>query len=86
MKCGYSDGKEIFNYVKIIPVNACIEAFLTCFRCLKDKPSDIALRDWTHFSVGFTELGLQVWCVRCNCNVIHIDFEGHTHPDNLETE
>ena len=28
------------------------------------------------FSVGWTELGLQVWCETCDNNVINFDFKG----------
>tara|TARA_B100000214_G_scaffold68580_1_gene45752 strand:+ start:908 stop:1228 length:321 start_codon:yes stop_codon:yes gene_type:complete len=28
------------------------------------------------FSVGWTELGLQVWCETCDSNVINFDFKG----------
>lgn len=34
--------------------------------------------------VSFTDVGLQVWCLRHNCNVIHIDFEGRKHPASTE--
>ncbi len=27
------------------------------------------------FEVGFTSLGIQIWCIRHNINVCHIDFE-----------
>lgn len=37
---------------------------------------------YARISVGFTELGIQVWCVRHDVNVIHIDFEGRRHPAN----
>ena len=28
------------------------------------------------FSVGWTELGLQIWCETCDSNVINFDFKG----------
>ena len=33
--------------------------------------------------VGSTPIGIQVWCLRHDVNVIHVDFEGHKHPANL---
>jgi len=32
--------------------------------------------------VGWTKLGIQVWCKRHNMNLLHIDFEGQRHPAN----
>jgi hypothetical protein len=29
-----------------------------------------------HLEVGWTPKGLQVWCKRCERNVLHLDFEG----------
>lgn len=31
------------------------------------------------YDVAWTKWGIQVWCPVHNANVIHIDFEGHTH-------
>ena len=31
------------------------------------------------YDVAWTKWGIQVWCPEHNVNVIHIDFEGHTH-------
>ncbi len=35
-----------------------------------------SLRDYTVLDIGFTDMGLQVWCRRHERNVCHIDFEG----------
>jgi len=54
--------------------------YFQCGKCLAEKPDGIAPRDWARFNVGATLSGIQVWCVRHDCNVIHIDFEGQKHP------
>lgn len=59
-----------------------IKMYLHCTLCLEEKPEDISPRDWQRIQVGFTPLGMQVWCVRHECNIVHIDFEGHCHPAN----
>ena len=46
------------------------------------KPADVSPREWAQLEIGFTELGLQVWCKRCEVNVVHVDFEGCQHPVN----
>jgi len=33
--------------------------------------------------VGWTKEGIQDWCKRHDCNMIHIDFEGKQHPADL---
>jgi hypothetical protein len=37
---------------------------------------------YARLSVGWTDIGLQVWCNRHNCNVINVDFQGTKHPAN----
>mgnify|MGYP001605267885 CR=1 FL=1 len=51
-----------------------IIAFCHCVNCLLDRPNDITPAAWSRLSVGFTKIGLQVWCQRCDCSIIHIDF------------
>jgi hypothetical protein len=57
-----------------------IEGFFHCANCMKDKPRNISPRDWSRLEAGWTELGFQVWCKRCEMNIIHVDFEGTQHP------
>lgn len=59
-----------------------IGAYMVCGNCLQERPAGTTPRDWTRFNVGWTRAGLQVWCVRCDLNVINIDFEGQKHPAN----
>jgi hypothetical protein len=49
-----------------------IEMYLTCSNCFKDKPSDVSMEEYARLEIGLTELGIQIWCVRCNMNVGHI--------------
>lgn len=65
-----------------IPNTLEIESFMHCGRCLSEKPDDISPRDYARVNVGFTKQGLQVWCIRHNLNIVHIDFEGRQHPAN----
>lgn len=60
-----------------------IEHFMHCRRCLEEKPPDISPQNFARLDIGFTPLGLQVWCLRHDCNVVHIDFEGQKHPANV---
>jgi hypothetical protein len=64
-----SNKKEIFS-------------FLHCAVCLSEIPPGESPESFARYSVGFTPAGLQVWCVRHNCNIVHIDFEGQQHPAN----
>ena len=59
-----------------------IELYLHCGQCLKEwkKGSTLSPRDYARTQVGWTKKGLQVWCNRHNCNIIHIDFQGHKLP------
>ena len=57
-----------------------IEMFFNCGECLEELPSDTSPRDYQRLEVGWTIAGFQVWCKRHDMNIIHMDFEGHTHP------
>ena len=67
---------------KPISNDLCIEQYMHCQQCLQEMPSGVSPRDWALNEVGFSEIGLQVWCRRHECNVLHIDFEGQKHPAN----
>ena len=65
-----------------------IRSYVHCGRCVEEikakSPETRGHSPQTYacLSVGFTPLGLQVWCYRHNINVVHIDFEGCRHPAN----
>jgi hypothetical protein len=67
---------------RIIPNTNEIELYLHCQQCIDEKPKGISPMDWQKIQVGWTQLGLQVWCVRHDCNIMHIDFEGVKHRAN----
>lgn len=57
-----------------------IKMFLHCGRCLREKPDGVSPKDWSRTQTGWTTWGIQVWCNRHECNVLHIDFQGHQFP------
>lgn len=60
-----------------------IQLYLHCARCLAELPgSGESAESYSRLNVGWTAIGLQVWCRRHNANIVHIDFEGHQHPAN----
>lgn len=54
-----------------------IDIFMHCRNCMPLKPPDKSPRDWASLEVGWTGHGMQVWCKRCDINVVHVDFMGH---------
>ena len=60
-------------------LNSITEA-VVCRKCadeLEQGLSDMgSLQRQSSLDVGFTEIGLQVWCRRHHLNVVHIDFAG----------
>ena len=46
--------------------------WINCPQCLKERPSAQPPNRWARLSIGTTPRGLQVWCVRHDCNVAHI--------------
>ena len=70
-----------------IPVTNEIKLFFHCRHCLKDKPDGISPRAWLSIECGYTEMGFQVWCKRCDLNIIHMDFDGQKfHANDLPRE
>ncbi len=67
-----------------IPATREIIQYLHCKKCFAEKPKGVSPRDWADTEVGFTELGIQLWCKRHEINIVHIDFQGQQHPANLE--
>lgn len=67
-----------------IPITNEIEQFCHCNKCLEELPHGTSPREWSQLEVGFSAFGLQVWCKRHECNVVHIHFEGQKHPANCD--
>lgn len=65
-----------------IPSTNEIVRFLHCGHCLKGLPPGKSPREWASVEVGFTILGIQVWCKRCERNILHMDFQGKKFPAN----
>lgn len=63
-----------------VPETLEIKMFFHCRRCLAERPEGMSPGEYRQLDVGWTDLGIQVWCTRHNCNIVHIDFEGMTHP------
>ena len=58
------------------PVEDKIESFFNCALCLTDLPPNTSPSEYARINVGWTEKGLQVWCVRHDKNVVSLDFLG----------
>ena len=71
-----ADVREVYN----LPISNSIIAYLHCPKCMAQMPRKTSPAKYARFELGLTELGFQVRCVRHQCNVVHIDFEGMIHP------
>ena len=56
-----------------------IESFFHCKKCMDQLPDNESPMNYQNIQAGWTEQGLQVWCVRHDLKIIHIDFEGQMH-------
>ena len=52
-----------------------IEMYIHCQRCLEIKPDHISPSEYSQMECGFTEDGFQVWCMRCNINILYLEVE-----------
>jgi hypothetical protein len=57
-----------------------LTAFFHCAQCLAACPPDMSAAEFARLAVGRTPYGLQVWCVRHNLNVYHLDLTSATRP------
>ncbi len=57
-----------------------IKAYMHCKKCLDELDEEVPAQ----IAVGWTPVGIQIWCERHELNIIHIDFEGHLHPTRVE--
>ena len=55
---------------------------IVCSKCeaefLAGQTDSASLQSYSQLDVGFTDIGLQVWCRRHDGNVANIDFDGNT--------
>ena len=58
--------------------SSAIHQYIHCAKCLDEFPASDSEspKAYQMIEVGCTEKGLQVWCVRHEENVLHLDFEG----------
>lgn len=71
---------------RAVPAAHAITQYVHCGQCLAELKAagfPQSPRAYARLEVGFTAIGLQVWCVRHRINVAHIDFEDQRHPANL---
>lgn len=53
-----------------------IGMYFHCNTCMPERPADISPRDWARTECGWTKKGFQVWCIRCEKNIVNLDFKG----------
>ena len=68
---------------RLVPNSKQIRMFLHCRNCYGDCPPGTSPEEWQSVEVGWTKIGIQVWCRRCNTNIVHVDFESRKHPVNM---
>lgn len=56
-----------------------IQHKIVCVKCENEELNSHSenLLEYTNIEVGFTEIGLQIWCRKHNVNICHIDFNGN---------
>ncbi|MFL2917497.1 MAG: hypothetical protein ACJZ2I_04590 [Thalassobaculaceae bacterium] len=68
----------MFNLLEVLQNG--IEQNIICSKCetefLLGSTDSRSLQDYSRLDIGFTSIGVQVWCRRHDANVVHIDFAG----------
>jgi hypothetical protein len=63
-----------------------ITGFIHCAQCIREFPQVLrqdgimSYSDYQEIEVGYTDVGIQVRCKRHGRNILHLDFEGMSHP------
>jgi hypothetical protein len=57
-----------------------IVAYFHCGRCAEERPDGQSPQEFQRIEAGWTKKGLQIWCVRHNCNLIHLNFRDWRLP------
>jgi len=76
------------NEQRHIPLTKRIVLFLHCGLCMEELKKiheagdDTSPEEYQRTQTGMTDLGIQTWCLRHDCNIMHVDFEGQKHPAN----
>lgn len=66
-----------------IPTDDVGLSYINCTMCvIEAAKGGHHIKDWAKLTVSFTAIGLQVYCLRHEVNVIHIDFQGQKPPAN----
>jgi hypothetical protein len=68
-----------------IPTSNAIALYFHCRKCFDDIPKGMSPSQWSRLEAGWTEIGLQIRCKRCDANILHVDFEGQKHPARTDT-
>ena len=76
-----------------IPNTNKITTFLHCAKCINELQEKAQKKEiiaspkmYARYEVGYTPIGIQVWCLRHNCNILHMDLEGQKHPANVSAK
>ena len=52
-----------------------IVSYFHCKTCLPTIPKGVSPKDFSKQQAGWTRYGMQVWCNRCDKEIIAIDFD-----------
>lgn len=69
--------KDLPNQIEMfVHCQMCVKELTDMAKLTKDKKPPVSPREYIKVEVGQTPHGLQVWCIRHEANVIHLDFTG----------
>jgi hypothetical protein len=52
-----------------------IDMYLKCKKCFEELPVGTSMQEFATTQAGFTTTGIQVWCTRHNCEVVHLPYK-----------
>lgn len=51
-----------------------ITMYFNCKKCWDELPQGMSMQEYSRTQSGLTDTGLQVWCTRHDCEVVHLHY------------
>jgi hypothetical protein len=61
---------------KIVKSKNVIGMYFHCKMCLEELPKTESPMSWSRTQCGWTSKGVQVWCIRHDTEIVHLDLLG----------
>ena len=61
-----------------------IKMYIHCKKCMSELPEGTSRAEFSSQETGWTDSGLQVWCKRHDCSILHLEHFEIGHDQEIE--